>query len=241
MLLHPDDRKYTTINTHLGLFQYTRLPFSIASAPAIFQQAMEKILHGIPRVICYLDDVLITGQNDEEHLKTLETVFCRLEDYGLRLKKSKCEYLKTKVEYLGYCIDADGLHKSPAKVKAVVDAPRPQNQQQLRSFLGLVNYYGKFISALSTITHPLNQLLCHQTKWQWSQECEKSFQKLKDQLSSDQVLVHYDSTLPVCLACDASQYGVGAVISHLMPDGTERPIAYGSRTLTKSREELCTN
>ena len=106
----------------------------------------------------------------------------------------------------------------------------------MRSFLGLVNYYGKFISALSTITHPLNQLLCHQTKWQWSQECEKSFQKLKDQLSSDQVLVHYDSTLPVRLACDASQYGVGAVISHLMPDGTERPIAYGSRTLTKAEK-----
>ena len=137
---------------------------------------------------------------------------------------------------MGYCIDADGLHKSPAKVKAVVDAPRPQNQQQLQSFLGLVNYYGKFISALSTITHPLNQLLCHQTKWQWSQECEKSFQKLKDQLSSDQVLAHYDSTLPVRLACDASQYGVGAVISHLMPDGTERPIAYGSRTLTKAEK-----
>ena len=121
-------------------------------------------------------------------------------------------------------------------MKAIVDAPRPQNQQQLQSFLGLVNYYGKCISALSTITHPLNQLLCHQTKWQWSQECEKSFQKLKDQLSSDQVLVHYDSTPPVCLACDASQYGVGAVISHLMPDGTERPIAYGSRTLTKAEK-----
>ena len=236
VLLHPDDRKYTTINTHLGLFQYTRLPFGIASAPAIFQQAMEKILHGIPRVICYLDDVLITGQNDDEHLETLEMVFTRLEDYGLRLKKSKCEFLKTRVEYLGYCIDADGLHKSPAKVKAIVEAPRPQNQHQLRSFLGLVNYYGKFISSLSTITHPLNQLLCHQTKWHWSQECEEAFKTLKDQLSSDQVLAHYDTTLPVSLACDASQYGVGAVISHLMPDGTERPIAYGSRTLTKAEK-----
>ena len=234
MLLHPDDRKYTTINTHLGLFQYTRLPFGIASAPAIFQQAMEKILQGIPKVICYLDDVLITGQNDEEHLKTLETVFCRLGEHGLRLKKTKCEFLKTRVEYLGYCIDADGLHKSPAKVKAIVEAPRPQNQQQLRSFLGLVNYYGKFISSLSTIAHPLNQLLCQQTRWKWSQECEQAFLKLKDQLSSDQVLAHYDSSLPVRLACDASQYGVGAVLSHLMPDGTERPIAYGSRTLTKA-------
>ena len=87
------------------------MPFGIASAPAIFQQAMKKILHGIPRAICYLDDVLITGQNDDEHLKTLEMVFTRLEDYGLGLKKSKCEFLKIRVEYLGYCIDADGLHK----------------------------------------------------------------------------------------------------------------------------------
>ena len=85
---------------------------------------MEKILHGIPKVICYLDDVLITAQNDEEHLKTLETVLCRLSEHGLRLKKSKCEFLKTRVEYLGYCIDADGLHKSPAKVEAIADAPR---------------------------------------------------------------------------------------------------------------------
>ena len=97
---------------------------------------MEKILHGIPKVIRYLD-VLITAQNDEEHLKTLQTVLCCLSEHGLRLKKSKCEFLKTRVEYLGYCIDADGLHKSPAKVKAIVDAPRPQNQQ-LWSFLGLV-------------------------------------------------------------------------------------------------------
>ena len=86
---------------------------------------MEKILQGIPKVICYLDDVLITGQNDEEHLKTLETVFCHLEEHGLRLKKTKCEFLKTRVEYLGYCIDAEGLHKSLTKVKAIVNAPRP--------------------------------------------------------------------------------------------------------------------
>ena len=97
-------------------------------------------------------------------------------------------------------------------MKAIVDAPRPQNQQQLQSFLGLVNYYGKFISSLSTITHPLNQFLCHQTKWHWLQECEKAFKTLKDELSPDQVLAHYDTTLPISLACDASQYGVGAVI-----------------------------
>ena len=92
MLLHSDDRKYTNVNTHLGPFQYNRLPFGITSASAIFQQAMEKILHGILKAICYLDDVLITGQNDEEHLKTLETVFCCLEEHGLRLKKANVSF-----------------------------------------------------------------------------------------------------------------------------------------------------
>ena len=177
---------------------------------------------------------MITGQNDKEHLKTLESVLCHLSEYGLRLKRTKCELLKTRVEYLGYCIDAEGFHKSSAKVTAIRNAPRPRNQQQLRSFLGLVNYYGKFILSLSTITHPLNQLLCQQTQWKWSQECDKAFQQLKEQLPSDQVLVHYDSALPIRLACNASQYGVGAVISHVMPDGTECLIAYISKTLYKA-------
>ena len=120
MLLHSNNQKYTTIPLILiWSSQYTRLPFGIAYAPAVFQQAMEKILHGIPKIMCYLDDVLMTAQNDEEHSKTLETVLCRLSEHGLRLKKSKCVFLKTRVEYLGYCIDADGLHKSPAKVKAI--------------------------------------------------------------------------------------------------------------------------
>ena len=89
MLLDPEDRKYTTINTHLGLFQYQRLPFGIASALAIFQNQMEKILQGIPKAVCYLDDVLITGKDDSEHLATLEKVLDRLHQWGLRLKKNK--------------------------------------------------------------------------------------------------------------------------------------------------------
>ena len=144
MLLHSDDRKYTTINTHLGLYQYKRLPFGIASAPAIFQQAMEKILQGIPKAVCYLDDVLVTGRDDQEHMETLAEVLKQLNERGLQLKKSKCEFLKPRVEYLGHIVDATGLHTAPNKVKAVVDAPQPQDQKQLRSFLGLVNYYGNF-------------------------------------------------------------------------------------------------
>ena len=170
MILNPTDRKFTTINTHKGLYQYRRLPFGIASAPAIFQQAMENILQGLPRVICDLDNILVTGENEREHLELLEEVFQRLETSGLRLKRAKCSFMQSEVHYLGYCINADGLHTTEEKVKAIRDAPQPQNQQQLRSFLGLVNYYGKFIPGLSTTTHPLNELLRHKVRWEWTKD-----------------------------------------------------------------------
>ena len=236
MILEPEHWKFTTINTHQGLYQYTRLPFGIASAPNIFQQAMEKILQGLPKVVCYLDDVLVTGSSDREHITNLEEVFRRLKERGLRLKKSKCSFMKPSVQYLGYLVDAEGIHTSPEKVSAIVEAPRPANQQQLRAFLGLVNYYGKSLPSLSTTTYPLNSLLHKNIKWEWTEKCAESFKKLKEQLSSKLVLVHYDSKLPLRMACDASSYGVGAVIAHVMPDGSEKPVAYASRTLSKSEK-----
>ena len=237
MILEPDHRKYTTITTHLGLFQYTRLPFGIASAPAIFQQQMEKILQGIPpKIACYLDDILITGQDDEEHLTILQKVFERLHQWGLRLKESKCSFMKNSVNYLGYIVDAEGIHTAPDKIDAIRNAPRPENLHQLRSFLGLVNYYGKFLPSLSTTAHPLNQLTQANHKWKWSEDCEIVFTKLKEQLCSKPVLIHYDPGLPLKLACDASHYGVGAVIAHMLPSGEEKPIAYGTRTLSKTEQ-----
>ena len=139
MILEQDHRKYTTINTHLGLFQYTRLPFGIALAPVIFQQQMEKILQGIPRTAGYLDDILITGCDDKEHLNILGKVFDRLHQWRLHLKESECSFLKSSVKYLGYIIDAEGLHTAPNKIDAITNAPKPKNLHQLRYYLGLVN------------------------------------------------------------------------------------------------------
>lgn len=118
-------------------------------------------------------------------------------------------------------------------MQAVQEAPCPNNVQELRSFLGLVNYYGRFLRNLAATCQPLNQLLRKEHKWKWSQDCEKAFSDLKEQLASAQVLVHCDAKLPLKLACDASSYGLGAVLSHVMADGQERPIAYSSRTLLK--------
>ena len=197
---------------------------------------MEKILQGIPNTTCYLDDVLITGCDDKEHLETLQKVLERFCQWGLRLKESKYFFMKNSVKYLGYIIDAEGLHTAPDKIDAIKNAPRPENLHQLRSFLGLVNYYGKFLPALSTTTHPLNQLMQADQKWKWSDNCETAFNKLKEQLCANPVLTHYDPTLPIKLTCDASQYGVGAVLVHLLPTQEERLIAYSSRTLSKTEK-----
>ena len=234
MLLTEQSAKFTTINTHLGLFEYTRLPFGIASAPAIFQRAMDEILSGIPGVICYIDDILITGSSDAEHFERLEEVLKRLQQHELRLKKDKCRFMQPSVEYLGHLIDAAGIRPLPSKLEAIINAPAPVNVQQLRAFLGLLNYYSKFVANLSTVLNPLNRLLGHNVKWKWTAECDRAFTLAKEKLVSSTVLAHYDTTLPIKLAADASAYGVGAVISHVYPDGTEKPVAFASRTLTSS-------
>ena len=234
LTLHKDLMQYVTINTHQGLYHYNRLPFGISSAPAIFQKLMDTVLQGIPLVICYLDDILITERNDEEHLTSLSTVLQRLQKYGFRLKREKCEFLQCSVENLGHRIDCEGLHAISSKLQVITQAPAPQNVQELRSFFGLLNYYGKFIPNVASLIQPLNSLLQHDRKWKWSSECAQAFSQAMRELASSHVLIHYDPTLPITLAGDASSYGIGAVISHLMPDGSERPIAFASRTLSTS-------
>ena len=139
----------------LGHFRYNRLPFSISSAPGIFQQVMENLLRGIPRVIVYLDGILITEDNEEEHLSTLNAVLTRLQESGLPLKRGKCTFLAPSVEYLGYCIDKQGLHPTNEKVKAIKEAPATKNITQLKAYLGLLSYYSRFLPHLPSILAPL--------------------------------------------------------------------------------------
>ncbi|CAC5382898.1 unnamed protein product [Mytilus coruscus] len=219
LLLCENSRNLVTINTHLGLYRYTRLPFGAASSPAIFQEFMDKVLEGLDGVGCILDDLIITGKSDEEHLKNLELVLKRLSEYGLRLKKSKCSLMKSEVEYFAFIVNKDGIQPSPKKVEAMLKVPELENVKELQSWLGLVNYYRKFIPDMSTVLQPLNELLT------------KKSNKL---LSSTKVLAHYDPNVNVELAVDASPYGLGCVISHKYENGEERPIAYASRTLTSA-------
>ena len=133
--------QFVTINTLRGLYKYLRLPFGVSSAASLFQKAMDAILQGLPIVICYVDDILITGATPEEHLMNLAEVLDRLSKHGMRLKREKCKFLPGSVEYLRHCIDSDGVHTSPSKVEAFSKALAPRNVIELHSFLGMINYY----------------------------------------------------------------------------------------------------
>ena len=171
MEMSEESKKYLTTNTHKGLYQFNRLVFGVASAPAVWQHSMEQILQGLPGVHSILDDMIVTGQNVTEHLRNLESVLCQLQKYNLKVNLEKCQFLQDKVEFCG--------HQTEDKVKANSETPRPQNVMQLRSFIGLVNYYHRFLPDISSTLRPLHQLLKKETKWNWSTSCEQAFSKSK--------------------------------------------------------------
>ncbi|XP_061385257.1 uncharacterized protein K02A2.6-like [Danaus plexippus] len=226
-----DSKKYTVINTHRGLFMYNRLVYGLASSPGIFQRRLEELFADLPRVGVFLDDVIITGETKREHMENLHKVFDRLEKYGLRVKKEKCEFFAKSIHYLGHIISEKGVHTCPNKVKAILDTRAPSNVSELRSFIGMVMYYSKFIKNISTLLAPLYRLLKSGEKFVWSRECQDVFGKVKERLTSAEVLAHYSTELPLVVTADASSVGVGAVLAHETTAG-ERPVAYASRSLT---------
>ena len=232
--LSEDSKPLLTINTHKGLYRYHRMTYGISPAPSIWQRTIDTILQSLPGVQCILDDMIITGKNDAEHLANLDRVLQRLEQYGSRVNKDKCFFMQERVTYCGHEIYKSGLWKTKDKVDAVLNAPVPQNVAQLRSFLGLINYYNRYLPNLAPVIKPLNELLEKNRKWVWFDACQKAFENVKQLITSEPVLTHYDPKAPVRLACDASPYGLGAVLSHVMSDGSEKPIAFASRSLTKA-------
>ena len=210
--LEEEAKKFVVVNTHKGLYRYNRLPYGISSAPGIFQRTMESLLQGIPQVVVYLDDILVTGGTPEEHMCHLREVLQRLSTAGLRLQKNKCTFMATSVQYLGHVIDEKGLHPIGDKVEAVQKAPSPKN--------------------LASKLAPLYALLRSAVPWKWTSVEEEVFKNSKALLLTSQVLVHFDPAKPLLLSCDASPYGIGAVLSHREEDGTDRPIGFASRTLS---------
>lgn len=177
--VHSDDRKYLTICAHRGLFQPNRLMFAIASAPAIWQRFMKQLLMNIPGATVFLNDIKITAENDEGHLRRIEEVFKRLNDHNMRVNLAESEFMKPSIEYCGFLIDKNGIHKTGTKLKAIQDIKTLNNKDEVRSIVGLINYYGRFFSNLSTVLCPINRLLQKDLSFQWSKDCEKALAEVK--------------------------------------------------------------
>ena len=213
----------------------TRLPFGISSAPGYFQEIMEQLTSDLRGVAVYQDDILVSGNDAQGHLVNLRALFRRLSEKGLRCKLEKCKFAQPSVEYLGHILSLDGISKGH-KVDDVLKMPPPTDVKSLRAFLGSVQFYGKFLPPnLSMITEPLHKLTRKNTQWKWGANEQSSFKKLKELLCADTVLAHFDPSLDIGVSCDASEVGIGAVLFHRYPDGSERPIANISKTLTATQ------
>ena len=232
--LTPESQKKLALSTHRGVLLQKRLPFGIKSAPGYFQEIMEQLTSDLRGVAVYLDDILVSGTTAQEHLENLRALLKRLSKKGLRCRLEKCSFAQPVVEYLGHTLSSEGIAKGP-KVDAIKQMPPPTDVSSLSSFLGSVQFYSKFLPNLSTVLEPLNKLRRKGEPWHWGDQQQNAFDTLKTMLGEDTVLVHYDPSLKIGISCDASSAGVGAVLFHRYPNGSERPIANVSKTLTDAQ------
>ncbi|XP_055584759.1 uncharacterized protein K02A2.6-like [Uranotaenia lowii] len=220
-----------TINTHRGLYRYNRLSPGVKAAPGAFQQ-----LAGLKNTLGYLDDVLIGGADEEEHNRNLKAALQRFQEYGFTMKAEKCSFGSQQIKYLGHLIDKHGLRPDPAKIDVIRNLPPPTDVTGVRSFLGAINYYGRFVPAMRTLRYPLDELLKGNKQFNWSADCQKAFDQFKTILASDLLLTQYSPDLPIVVSADASSVGVGATISHKFPDGSVKVIQHASRALTAAEQ-----
>jgi hypothetical protein len=226
--VRPCDIPKTAFSTRYGLYEFFVMSFGLTNAPAYFMYLMNSVfMTELDKfVVVFIDDVLINSKSEKEHAKHLRVVLQGLRDHKLYAKFSKCEFWFKSVKFLGHTISHDGISVDPSKVQEVMEWKPPKSVHQIRSFLGLVGYYRRFIPDFSRIAKPMTELLKKGVKFVRSEACEKAFHTLRQHLTSASVLVQLDNSKPFEVFCDASGTGLGCV---LMQEG--RVIAYASRAL----------
>lgn len=228
-------KQFLVVNTHRGLYRYNVLPQGIASSPAIFQEFMDVLLQNIPQTGSFIDDCITTGSTEDDHVKNLREIFSRMRDYNYKLNKDKCDILKDKVTFLGHEVSKAGIETSKDKVSTILSIPEPKDKSQLTSFLGLANFYTKFVPQFANVCEPLYRLTREDTQWKWTKQCREAFRQVKQLLTTAPVLTHFDPSLQVGISADASSTSVGIVMFHKFPDGTERPISFASKVLSETQ------
>ena len=190
---------------------------------------MSQVLAGLTGVVYYIDDILVTGRTRDDHISNIRVFLEQIQEYGIKLKKSRGQFFSRELEFLDHRLSPDGIKPTEDYVKSLQETPTPTNKQELQSFLGMLTYNAKFLPNMSNTLYPLYQLLRKNAPWVWRSKQQKAFEA-----SQNTALAHYDVKRPLKLYCDALAYGVGACLVHVMDDNSQKPIAYASRTLTKA-------
>ena len=222
--------------TPFGKYEFNAVPFGLAQVPAYFQQLISMVLQDCSGFsMAYLDDIIIFSKNEVDHIKHIETIFQKLKAAGLKLKKSKCDFFKSEMHYLGHLISVDEIQPLAEKLDSIWDMPKLRSPKEIKQFLGLTIYYRKFIPRFSDISRPLTKLLARDCKFNWDNTCDILFQMLKNALCSAPILKYPDTSKPYTLYTDASKYGWAGVLtqSHTsFKDGKkitmDHPVSYVS-------------
>ena len=239
--LTPRARKAAAFCTKSGLFEWNVMPFGLCNAPATFQRLMDRVLAGMQWETClvYLDDIIVLGSDVPQMLQRLGQVFSRLDQAKLKLKPSKCCLFRRQVAYLGHIVSESGVATDPNKVQKVQDWPTPTSIQDVRRFVGLASYYRRFVKDFASIAEPLHALTKKHAQFRWSEECQAAFNELRGLLTSAPILGYPLDQGNMILDTDASDVGIGAVLSQVQ-QGVERVLAYGSRKLSTTEQNYCT-
>lgn len=230
--LTEDSKQYTGFRINSKTYVFRVLPFGLSTAASSFIRMISKIFG--PEfdsfLTGYIDDMLIISDSFEQHIKHLKMVFKRLQEFGLTLNISKCDFFCDQLNFLGYVINSNGIKPNPSRVKAIVEYTRPHNVKQLQRFLGLCNFDRSFCKSFSSFCEPLTKLLRKTVRWEWKEPQEKAFEKIKDLLINAAMLYHPVLSAEWHVNIDASEYGLGAQLYQVL-DGESRTIAYASRLL----------
>ena len=231
--LAEESKLLTTFITPFGRYCFNKLPFGISSAPELFQRRMNKILEGLPGVVCLIDDVLVAAKDEIEHNARLAATLERLKQAGVTLNAAKCEFKKKSIKFLGHMVGEDGIRADPDKTAAISEMERPQTVKELRRFMGMVNQLGKFSSNIAETSQPLRELLRKNQAWVWGPDQEEAFKKIKQELAKPTVLAHYNTEAETKVSTDASSFGLGAVLLQ-KTESEWKPVAYASRSMSET-------
>lgn len=225
----------------MDFFEFNIMPFGLCNAPATFQRLMDLVLTGLKWSSCLvnLDDVIVVGRSFADHLGNLHMVLTHLCEAGLKLKPKKCSFCLPQVEFLGHIVSVQGVSTDPAKVEKVKSWPVPRNRREVQQFLGLASYYRRFVQDFAQIAKPLHRLTEKTAKFSWTSDCQTAFEQLRQKLVSVPLLAFPDYTKPFILDTDASDAGIGAVLSQVDDTHAERVVAYASSTLSRAERRYC--